>query len=46
MGYANMIMYSSVLPSYKSRKDDKDEDIINADDPNNREIARKLMFDE
>ena len=46
MSYANMIMYGSVLPSYNSRKDNKGEDTINADDPQNREIARKLMFDE
>ena len=39
-------MYGSVLPSYNSKKDSngRDEEIINADDPKNREIARNLMF--
>jgi hypothetical protein len=38
MSYANMILYGSVLPSYKSNKDrakNKKQEIINADDPRN-----------
>lgn len=48
MSYANMIMYSSVLPSYndKSKQPEDSNEVINADDPANRELVRKLMFDE
>lgn len=48
MSYTNMIMYSSVLPSYndKSKNGDGSGEVINADDPANRAMVRKLMFDE
>lgn len=50
MSYANMIMYGSVLPSYndKSKEAEKenDDEVINADDPENREKVRRIMFDE
>jgi hypothetical protein len=44
-----MIMYGSVLPSYDSKKDKdrqgKDENLaINADDPENRDEVRKILF--
>jgi hypothetical protein len=50
MSYANMIMYGSVLPSYgdKNKGADKDNDneVINADDPKNRDKVRSIMFGE
>lgn len=51
MSYANMIMYGAVLPSYKSGKKNKsgkadDNEVINADDPRNREKVRRILFDE
>jgi hypothetical protein len=41
ISYANVILYSAVIPTYKStnKEDDKGE-VINADDPANRQ---KLM---
>jgi hypothetical protein len=46
MSYANVIMYGSVLPCYRheSDKDSKDNEVIDADDPGNRELARNVMF--
>ena len=48
LSYANLILFSSVLP----RMDDKDGDkgksgekMINGDDPNNADLVRKAMFD-
>jgi len=45
MSYANVIMYSAVLPSY--RKGSKDgqgkQDIIRADDPRNRKKVREFL---
>lgn len=46
-----MMMYGSVLPSYDGKKDkDKGKDnnkdeIINADDPANKERIRRLLYD-
>ena len=45
MSYANVIMYGSVLPSYNSEKEKK-EDNINADDPKNKDKIRNILFDE
>jgi hypothetical protein len=42
MSYANVIMYGSVLPSYDGKKGESD--VINADDPQNREAVRGLLF--
>ena len=47
MSYANVIMYSAVLPSYNT-KDDKEhkrekQKVINASDPNNREQIRQFL---
>jgi hypothetical protein len=46
MSYTNMIMYCSVLPSYGSGKpeDNKQGEVINADDPANEEIVSKALF--
>ena len=47
MSYANMILYGAVLPSIDSEDDekkDKKEEVINADDPANREKVRSLLF--
>lgn len=47
LSYANMIMYSAVIPSYKSRKDKKadEEEVIDANDPKNRERIDQLLDD-
>lgn len=47
MSYANIIMYSACLPSYTSGKDKKgndDDEVINADDPRNRDKVRQILF--
>lgn len=48
LSYANLILYSSVLP----RMDDTDlgkvnegDKLINGDDPGNADLVRKAMFD-
>ena len=45
MSYANVIMYSAVLPSYNSKKKDgaANQKVIKADDPRNREEVRKFF---
>ena len=49
MSYANMVMYGAVLPSPKHYKDRekggaaKDEDIIRADNPNNKQRVRDFL---
>ena len=45
MSYANVIMYSAVLPSYNSKKKDGDtnQKVIKADDPRNKEEVRKFF---
>ncbi len=40
--YVNLVLYSSVLPSYD---DEKTEDVINADDKKNAEMIRKLLYE-
>lgn len=47
MSYVNLLMYSSVIPSYNSKGDDNKKDSsgkkINADDKkNNKEVLRIL----
>lgn len=46
MSFANIRMYNAVLPTLPKKKD-KDEtgEVINGDDPANREAVRKAMFD-
>jgi len=47
MSYANVIMYSAVIPSYDSDTETKDNgEVINADDPKNREKVRNILYDE
>lgn len=48
MSYANLNLYSASLPTY--RKPDKKETpgkdkkyVINADDPNNRDLIRQII---
>lgn len=44
-----MIMYGAVLPSYNSKKDKKENannEVINADDPRNRDKVRSILYDE
>ncbi len=50
MSYANMIMYSAVLPSYKAKKQQRDgkkdkgkEEVIKADDRKNKDRVRKFL---
>lgn len=51
MSYVNVIMYGAVLPSYHSKKDGskgidrngKEQEIVKADDPKNRERVRKFL---
>lgn len=46
MSYANVIMYSAVLPSYNSKKKDRaghNQKVIKADDPSNKEEVRKFF---
>ncbi|MDR0619182.1 MAG: hypothetical protein LBG17_04720 [Bacteroidales bacterium] len=45
MSYSNIIMYSSVLPSYDSDSDNdkKNNEIIDADDPANKEKIKRLL---
>lgn len=50
MSYANMLLYGAVLPSYDDDNDNEDEvdrkkdEVINADDPANKEKIRMLLF--
>ena len=46
MSYANVMLYSAVIPEFKSKikgKGDKNETVINADDPRNRDIYLKFV---
>lgn len=50
MSYANVMLYSAVIPEYRSkakggqrRKGKKDDMVINADDPRNRDIYLKFV---
>lgn len=45
MSYTNMIMYSSVLPSYDEATSEAKEKTINADDPKNRNAIRKELYE-
>jgi len=54
MSYVNVMMYCSVLPSYKSKKDDKEDGgnkmfgkdvVINGDDPANKDKIAKFFGD-
>lgn len=41
MSYANLLMYSSVIPGYE---DEEKEEVIDADDPRNQEKINKLFY--
>lgn len=46
MSFANIRLYSAVIPEYRSKakgKGGKDERIINADDPRNRDIYMRFV---
>jgi hypothetical protein len=49
MSYANLTLYSASLPTYSKPKKDagagksEEKDIIKADDPQNRELLRKII---
>ena len=45
MSYANVIMYSAVLPSYNSKKKNgaANQKVIKADDPKNRDKVREFF---
>lgn len=40
----NLKMLNAVIPSYNSKKSDKKEEVINADDPKNQERIKKALF--
>jgi len=44
MSYANLILYSSVLPGYDDDKKAEEEEIINADDPKNVKKVREALY--
>jgi hypothetical protein len=47
LSYANILLYSAVLPSYDTgREKSKDSDTIRADDPENKEQVRKILFEQ
>jgi hypothetical protein len=43
-------MYSAVIPSYHSKEKEgnketqQDEEVINADDPRNKDMVKKILF--
>lgn len=41
MSYANIIMFSAVIPSFDS--DNKKEETLNADDPKNRKEIERIL---
>lgn len=48
LSYSNMILYSAVIPSYKSKWKDgdgnkKEQEEIKADDPANKDKVRKFL---
>lgn len=46
MSYPNLILYNAVLPTYQPRKKsgtDNGQEVINADDPRNKERVKKFF---
>ena len=46
MSYTNLIMYGAVIPSHKREKGEKDrdeQDVVNVDDPRNRERVKEIF---
>lgn len=46
MSYANVMLYSATLPDYNKRTDKNGKPVINADDPKNKEVLRKILTGE
>ncbi len=45
LSYANLIMYGAVLPTFgRDRSHRQEEEVINADDPGNRDRVRSIIF--
>jgi len=49
MSYANLIMYNAVIPSFDGGDTAggagvKDDEVVNADDPKNRDKVSKVLF--
>ena len=50
MSYENMVMYGSVIPNYSSKKKKKgrevpnNEEVIDADNPKNKDVVHKILF--
>jgi len=40
LSYANLVLYSAVLPTYEEDNGD-----IDADDPRNKELIRSMLYD-
>lgn len=40
-----MVLYGAVIPSYRNKKDEdvKKQEVINADDPSNRDKIRQVL---
>ena len=43
MSYANIVLYSASLPTYRG-KGEKDDEVIQGDDPRNKERLRAILF--
>jgi len=45
MSYANLILYSAVLPSYQSgkKRENGEGEVINGDDPANSELIHNII---
>lgn len=41
ISYVNIVLYSSVLPGYD---DNKEEDVVDATDPRNKEKIREILY--
>lgn len=49
MSFANVQLYNAVIPTFSPKKDtgvQDESDILNGDDPANKEAIRKALFDE
>lgn len=46
MSYANVMLYSATLPDYDKRTDKNGKPVIDADDPKNKEVLRKILTGE
>lgn len=46
MSYANLVMYGAVLPSYGASYGKDVEEVIDADDPRDRERYMKIILED